>query len=76
MSLSHCQELDQLADLASDWLYTCVANQKPDLLVNKTLDNTYTTHKFPFLGAGKGVFGVGTIPALTVKVRPIRRANR
>ena len=47
MSCSHCQELGQLSDLASDWLFTLV-NQKPACLLTQLLTIT-TTHKFPSL---------------------------
>ena len=42
MSCSHRQELGQLDDLASDWLFTLVQLQSgASLLVDTTLDNVY-----------------------------------
>ena len=41
MSLSHCQELGQLAYWASDWLFTLVQPAEASLLVDTTLDNDY-----------------------------------
>ena len=50
LSCSHCQELGQLADLASGWLFTLVQSIRSQLeLVDPTLDNVTTTHKFPSL---------------------------
>ena len=44
MSCSHCQELSQLADLASHWLFTLVNTQsEARLLVDTTLDNDYNS---------------------------------
>ena len=51
MSLSHCQELGQFLDLASELVVpTCVANQDPAHLLTQVLTMT-TTHKFPSLRA-------------------------
>ena len=67
--MCHCQELGQLAVLASDWLFTLVQSIRSQLadlasdwlftlvqsirsqleLVDPTLDNVTTTHKFPSL---------------------------
>ena len=54
MSLSHGQELGQFADLASDWSFTLVQPiRSSSLLVDPTLDNMTTTHKFPSLSGGR-----------------------
>ena len=50
MSCSHCQELCQLAVLASDWLFrihSCAANQKLACVLTQLL--TMTTTHFPSL---------------------------
>ena len=50
MSCSHNQELCQLADLTSEWLFTLfIANQEPACLLTHFLTMT-TTHKFPCQG--------------------------
>ena len=44
MSLSHCQELGQLAFLASGWLLTPVhANQEPACLLTQLFDYDYNS---------------------------------
>ena len=43
LSGSHCQELGQLADLASNFLFTPVQPIRNQLLVDLTLDNDYNS---------------------------------
>ena len=43
MSGSHNQKLGQLADLASDWLFTCVQPIRSQLAVDPTLDTDYNS---------------------------------
>ena len=51
MSLSHCQELGQLADLASDWLFPLVQEPiRSQLALLTQLLTMATNHKFPSLG--------------------------
>ena len=57
--LLSCQELCQLAVLASDWLFnSCADNQEPAYLLTQLLTMT-TTQKFPSLVVVVRVLAVG-----------------